>query len=188
MERLIDDMLTLARQGAVVGDPSPVDPVPIVQDAWAHTGTADATIRLEPLPDTVVADPDRLRELFENLFRNAMEHGGPTVTVAVGSVEECADAAGTQPGTTGLYVADDGPGLPDDADVFEHGFTTSDGGTGFGLSIVADIVDAHGWTITGTECDELNGARFEVTDIETTTDHTATGDATSPESEPSHSS
>ncbi len=186
MERLIDDMLTLARQGAVVGDPSPVDPVPVVQDAWAHTGTADATIRLEPLPDTVVADPDRLRELFENLFRNAVEHGGPTVTVAVGSVEGCADVAGTPTGTTGLYVADDGPGLPDDADVFEHGFTTSDGGTGFGLSIVADIVDAHGWTITGTGCDELGGARFDITDVETATDPAAPGDARNTESEPSH--
>ncbi|SEO64145.1 PAS domain S-box-containing protein [Halorientalis persicus] len=187
MERLIDDMLTLARKGAVVGDPASVDPVPIVQDAWAHTGTADATIDLEPLPDTVVADPDRLRELFENLFRNAVEHGGPDVTVAVGTVEACADAPGTPPGTTGLYVADDGPGLPDDADVFEHGFTTSDGGTGFGLSIVADIVDAHGWTITGTECEDLEGARFEITGIETTRETAATGDTTNPESEPSHS-
>ncbi|WP_299268053.1 histidine kinase N-terminal 7TM domain-containing protein [Halorientalis sp.] len=187
MERLIDDMLTLARQGAVVGDPSPVDPVPVVQDAWAHTGSGDATIRLEPLPDTVVADPDRLRELFENLFRNAIEHGGPDVTVAVGSADERADATATPPDVAELYVADDGPGLPADADVFEHGFTTSDGGTGFGLSIVADIVDAHDWAITGTQCDELGGARFEVTDIETATDPATTGDARNTESEPSHS-
>ncbi|WP_424016696.1 histidine kinase N-terminal 7TM domain-containing protein [Halorientalis pallida] len=187
MERLIDDMLTLARQGAVVGDPAAVDPVPVVQDAWAHTGTESATIRLEPLPETVVADPDRLRELFENLFRNAVEHGGAEVTVAVGSVGACTDAAGTPSGTTGLYVADDGPGLPDDADVFEHGFTTSDGGTGFGLSIVADIVDAHDWSITGTEADELGGARFEITDIETEPGSAATGDAPNPESESSQS-
>ena len=54
--------------------------------------------------------------------------------------------------------------MPDDeADaVFDWGYTTSDDGTGFGLAIVRDIVDAHGWDITVTDGD-TGGARFEIT-------------------------
>ena len=63
----------------------------------------------------------------------------------------------------GFYVADDGPGFPDD-DVFEHGYTTAEEGTGFGLAIVAELADAHGWTVAGTESAE-GGARVEVTDV-----------------------
>jgi hypothetical protein len=47
--------------------------------------------------------------------------------------------------------------------VFEPGFTTRSGGTGFGLAIVAEIVDAHGWNARVTES-EAGGARFEITD------------------------
>jgi signal transduction histidine kinase len=65
---------------------------------------------------------------------------------------------------TGFYVADDGPGVPeaDREQVFERGYTTSDGGTGFGLAIVRDIVDAHGWTVD-VRTSAAGGARFDVT-------------------------
>jgi PAS domain-containing protein len=45
--------------------------------------------------------------------------------------------------------------------VFEHGYTTAQRGTGFGLTIVDDIVSAHGWSIAVTESAD-GGARFEV--------------------------
>jgi len=44
--------------------------------------------------------------------------------------------------------------------VFDHGYSTSDNGTGFGLSIVKQIVDAHGWEVSLTEAD-TGGVRFE---------------------------
>jgi signal transduction histidine kinase len=67
----------------------------------------------------------------------------------------------------GFYVADTGPGIPESerADIFEAGYSTNDGGTGFGLRIVEQIAGAHGWEITVTES-EQGGARFEFTGVE----------------------
>jgi signal transduction histidine kinase len=49
--------------------------------------------------------------------------------------------------------------------VFDRGYTTSEDGTGFGLSIVEEIVDAHGWDIAVAESED-GGARFEITGID----------------------
>lgn len=46
--------------------------------------------------------------------------------------------------------------------MFDHGFTTRAGGSGFGLSVVRTIVGAHGWDVTATES-AWGGARFEMT-------------------------
>ena len=66
----------------------------------------------------------------------------------------------------GFSVADDGPGIPADEreQVFERGVSRSEDGTGYGLSIVADIVKGHGWRIAATDSDE-GGARFEITNV-----------------------
>ncbi|WP_254274240.1 sensor histidine kinase [Haloarcula marina] len=91
------------------------------------------------------------------IFRNAIEHGGPTVTVRVGPL----------PDGDGFYVEDDGPGFPaiDDGNVFDTADTTSDDGTGFGLSIVREIATAHGWEVTATGGSD-GGARLEFTGVE----------------------
>ncbi|ERG92256.1 MAG: histidine kinase-, DNA gyrase B-, and HSP90-like ATPase [Haloquadratum walsbyi J07HQW1] len=67
----------------------------------------------------------------------------------------------------GFYLADDGSGIPEDKrdNVFEAGYTTTEQGTGFGLSIVKQVVEAHDWEISITESAE-GGARFEVTNVE----------------------
>jgi signal transduction histidine kinase len=155
MGELIDGLLTLAREGMAVQNPDRVRPADVAERAWHTTGTADATLDVGPV-DPVLADESRLRQLFENLFRNAVEHGGPGVAVTVGPLEG-----------RGFYVADDGPGIPaDERDrVRETGYTTADGGTGFGLSIVESIADAHGWGMRVVES-ETGGARFEFTGVE----------------------
>ncbi len=206
METLIDELLTLAREGKVVTEREPVAVDELVQRCWSNVETGDA--RLDCTTETVVqADPGRLQEVFENLFRNAAEHGsasppsqarqdsvehgstsnrtqsddaiehgaprerdsaapdqrsaesgggdsesgGDPLTIAVGATE------------TGLYVADDGQGIPagDRTQIFESGYSTADGGTGYGLNIVREIVEAHGWTIDASES-ATGGARFDI--------------------------
>ena len=67
----------------------------------------------------------------------------------------------------GFYVEDDGPGIPEEnrTDIFDSGYSTTGEGTGFGLSIVKRVAEAHGWDITVTES-EVGGARFEITGVE----------------------
>ncbi|MYL16981.1 PAS domain S-box protein [Halorubrum terrestre] len=155
MAQLVDDLLRVARQGNVVSDPEPTDIGEVVDSAWAGLNLApDATLGYETVR-SVSSDPDRLRELFENLFRNSADHGGNDVAVRVGPLD------------TGFYVEDDGPGIAADhrEEVFDHGFTTSDGGHGYGLSVVRTIVNAHGWDVVAVDA-EGGGARFEVTGID----------------------
>lgn len=67
----------------------------------------------------------------------------------------------------GFYFADDGRGIPDDKreQVFESGYSTAAPGTGFGLNIVSEIAEVHGWQIRVTESTD-SGARFEITGID----------------------
>jgi signal transduction histidine kinase len=93
--------------------------------------------------------------LFENLIRNAVEHGGADVTVTVGPLAD------------GIFIADDGPGIPAEkrADVFASGYTSRENGAGLGLAIVATSAKAHGWGINDADSDD-GGARFEITGMD----------------------
>jgi len=73
MYALISDFLALARQGETIADPEPVSLSDVADAAWSMVDTADATLAVD---DAVVfADERRLGQVFENLFRNAVEHG-----------------------------------------------------------------------------------------------------------------
>ncbi len=154
LDTLIDDLLTLAKKGQTVADKKPVALGDVAEEAWLTVPTAEATLEIRD-DATIHADDSRLRELFENLFQNAVEHGGRDVTVYVGTLAD------------GFYIEDDGVGIdPDDRDdVFNRQYTTKDNGTGFGLAIVQTITEAHGWTITITDSDD-GGARYEITDVD----------------------
>ncbi|MFC3959533.1 histidine kinase dimerization/phospho-acceptor domain-containing protein [Halovivax cerinus] len=174
MDQMIDELLTLAKKGEVVGETEPISLDEAARSAWDHveTGAAELVVETET---TIEADRPRLEEVFENLYRNAIEHGSPDVSlerpdegddrssdavdepplsVTVGSIEGAVDA--------GFFVADDGEGIDlDDRDqVLEMGFTGAADGTGFGLGIVSEIARAHGWNVSVTESRE-GGARFE---------------------------
>ena len=156
MKALIEDLLTLARDGVAVEELADVDLAALAAESWATTERADAALDVRIDEYRLRADESRLRQLLENLFRNAAEHGGESVTVTVGAL----------PSGSGFYVEDDGPGIPesDREQVFEAGYTTTSDGTGFGLSIVGEIAAAHGWDVTVTDGSE-GGARFEVTGV-----------------------
>ena len=154
METLIEDLLMLARRGDAIDETESVPVASLAEGAWDSVRAPKATLTVGDGVGHVEADPGRLRQLFENLFRNAVDHGGPEVNIEVGT-------DGDRSGVRGLYVADDGPGIPPDArdSLFDSGFSTA-GSSGLGLAIVDRIADAHGW-----ELDVRNdgGAVFELT-------------------------
>jgi len=153
METLIEKLRALARSGLKIEETSPVSLTQMGQDSFRMIGAKEASLQLEA-DFEFLASPERLRQVFENLFRNAVEHGGAEVSIRVGPLAD------------GFFVADDGPGIGSDAstEIFEPGYSESEG-TGLGLAIVAEIVEAHDWSIEVTESAD-GGARFEITGVE----------------------
>ena len=169
---LVDDLATVMREGSVVSDVGDVDLDEVARTLWTSIDTAEATLHVEAV-GTVRADEQALTRLLQNLFRNAVEHGstsprsqanedsvehgGPTVAVTVGPLDD----------RTGFYVADDGPGIPaaERGRVFEPGYSTKSDGTGFGMVSVRRIALAHGWELSIADS-EAGGARFEIRGVE----------------------
>mgnify|MGYP000365614047 CR=1 FL=1 len=155
MDTLITELLTLAKSGDGIGDTDSVSVVDVAEAAWHTASTGDAEIAYPDRDVAVVADRSRLQQLFENLFRNAIEHGGERTTVTVATNDD------------GFSVADDGVGIPveERQTVFDTGYTTVEDGTGFGLNIVEEVATAHGWSVEVTESVD-GGARFDVSGVE----------------------
>ncbi|ERG98798.1 MAG: signal transduction histidine kinase [Haloquadratum sp. J07HQX50] len=158
MDELIGNLLNLARADEQMEGTESVNLAELSQSCWQNVETTDATIHIDLTPtQSIKANSNRLAQLLENLMRNAIDHSGENedVTVTVGELEG------------GFYVEDDGNGIPANKrdDIFEAGYTTTERGTGFGLSIVKQVTEAHGWEISLTEGSE-GGARFVVSDVE----------------------
>ena len=162
METMIEDLLTMARAGQTVEETAAVDIQTLATEAWTHVTTDGATLDNEFDEGTVLqAERSRLLHVFENLYRNAVDHNDAPLTVRVGPL-----TAGDGPAAgrmVGFFVEDDGTGIPETEreSVFDHGYSTDDDGAGFGLAIVGDIVEAHGWHVQIREGSD-GGARFEV--------------------------
>ncbi|MEF8901740.1 MAG: GAF domain-containing sensor histidine kinase [Halovenus sp.] len=158
MDEMIEQLLVLAREGEHLGEFGAVSLRSVVEDCWSTVETADASVSVET-DRFIRADRERLKQLLENLLRNAIEHGDGMETITIGDTEG------------GFYVADDGPGIPADQReaVFEWGHSTDRTGTGYGLTIVRQIAEAHGWEVAVTDS-ASGGARFEITGVETVTD------------------
>lgn len=152
MGAIIEDVLTMTKQGRQIESTERVSLRTVAAESWEHAGgDEDALTVVDEL--TLEAAEGRLRHLFENLFDNAVEHGGSDVSVAVEPLDD----------GDGFAVTDDGPGIPpaERNEVFEQGYTTADDGTGLGLNIVEQVVEAHGWEIEVVESED-GGARFEI--------------------------
>ncbi|MFD1634313.1 PAS domain-containing protein [Haloplanus ruber] len=154
-QALIDDLSTLAQCGDTVGSTEPLSVPAQAEECWQMVPSDDATLAVES-DRTIRADRSRFRQVLENLFANAVEHGGAEVTVSVGDLPD------------GFYVADDGVGIPENEreEVFEAGYSTTTDGTGLGLRIVKRIVDGHGWKVAVTDSDG-GGTRVEITGVDT---------------------
>lgn len=153
METVIQDMRFLTRQSDTATNLEAVTLDRAVKDAWAMIDDSNeaATLTISDDLGRIRADESYLRQLLENLFRNAIDHAGPDVAITVSSLDD------------GFAVSDDGPGIPTEEreQVFEHSYTTSETGTGLGLYIVTEIADASEWSVAVSES-ETGGACFEI--------------------------
>ena len=153
MDTIIEDVLDLSRTGELAGELEALELSEAVQACWGNVDTESAELVIDT-HQSIRADETRFKQLLENLFRNAVEHGGQGITITVGDLP------------SGFYVADDGLGIPagDIDQVFETGFSTGNDGTGLGLSIAKQVAHAHNWEISVTESGD-GGARFEITEV-----------------------
>jgi two-component system OmpR family sensor kinase len=170
MNRLIADLLTLARAGRA--DFLRKEPVNLdlfltsLAGQGPHLGEREWTI--DSLPGgTVAADQDRLTQVFLNLMHNAVAHTVPGQVIGLGGVWE-------QPGPTSpvgevrLWVRDEGEGMDEEVrtHLFERFYRgTGDvggGRVGLGLAIAKALIAAHGGSIS-VESAPGRGARFTVT-------------------------
>jgi len=151
MQRLVDDLLDLSRIESGRWQPSSerADVAAIAAEAWsafadrARDGRVEFTVAATA-GGGVTADPDALRQIFTNLFDNALRH-----TPAGGRIKVSVDRA---PGGVNVAVADTGSGIGPEhlPRIFERfyradpGRSREEGGTGLGLAIVKHLVEAHG--------------------------------------------
>jgi len=130
---IIEDVLSLARPGRTITGTESTELDDVARDAWRTVDTDSITLVVDGNCEMDAA-PNRLRQPFENLFRNAVAHGvadqstdagTSTVTVTVGSIEVMPTSTRSTAETVrGFYVADDGPGIPEDErdEVLEWGW------------------------------------------------------------------
>ncbi|WP_254810720.1 sensor histidine kinase [Natronosalvus amylolyticus] len=156
IDELTTDLLTLARTDATSDEYDTVAIRTVANRAWEMVDSRQATLEIED--QSLYCDRGQLQALFENLFRNAVGHGGNSVAVRIGPLEE----------ESGFFVEDTGSGIsPEDREeVFKHGYTTGYSGSGVGLTIVSRIAQSHNWEVSLTDSEE-GGARFEFRELNT---------------------
>jgi signal transduction histidine kinase len=146
----LGDLLALARDGTV-DDTSAVSLREAAEAAWESVETDGAALEVD---DATVPSSERLLvQALENLFDNAVTHGGRDVTVSVTPLPD-----------GGFRVADDGDGIPpaERERILQPGVSGRENPTehGEGLAIVGNIAEAHGWELRVGES-VAGGAAFE---------------------------
>ncbi len=171
--QLIEDLLDVSRiqAGRVrleLRDIEPIECVAAAIDSVRHLADDKSiTIHTEfdPSPCRIVADSDRLQQVFRNLLTNAVKFTPPGGTITVRSRQL------KDPGRLEIQVQDTGKGIrPEFLPYVFKRFSQEDastkrafGGLGLGLSIVRNLVDMHGGTVTADSPGEGKGAVFTVT-------------------------
>jgi signal transduction histidine kinase len=156
LDRLVDDLLTLARldeSGGALTERVPVALDELVEELVRGYGHAGVDVVARTQPARTTGDPEALRRVVINLIDNAVRYARHEVQVTV--------APGKRHGKpiARLFVVDDGPGIPEGERerVFDRFYRVQEsrsrasGGTGLGLPIVRDIVRNHGGRVRLTD-------------------------------------
>jgi two-component system, NtrC family, sensor histidine kinase GlrK len=124
--------------------------------------SAQIQLRLQVEDCVITADRDKIRTVLDNLLSNAIKFTPRGGRVTIRSV--------AKPGSCEIEFADTGPGIPDDEgprifDAFFQGKQKQGGpiaGTGIGLSVVQECIQAHDGVIELVDSDEFSGAHFRI--------------------------
>ncbi len=164
MERLVDDLLLIARTDAGVSTSDRWTTLDLDDIVFEEARRVPSTMRIDLAQVSagqVNGDGDQLRRVVRNLLDNALRHASHTVAVELDSID----------GRVSVAVDDDGSGIaPEDRQrIFERfvrldqSRNRSDGGVGLGLPIVAELLESHGGDVRVEASERLGGARFVVT-------------------------
>ncbi|ELY25573.1 PAS domain S-box [Halogeometricum borinquense DSM 11551] len=147
MRNMIDGLLTYSRVKTRAGDFEPIDPNEVIDDVCLDLKllieNEDATITTDSFP-TIRADENQLRQVFQNLIKNAIEHAGEDPPeIHIGFTE--------LPDAYRFSVEDNGVGIPENQqekifEIFEQA-SGEESGTGIGLAVCKRIVERHGGDI-----------------------------------------
>ena len=153
IEALTNDLLTFVRSGRI--DLRSADPAELLWSSAEAVAPERIEMDLDHAPEAWPMDPPRMRQVLINLLQNAVQ-----VSPDGASVEATVRLRG---GRLEWVVRDRGPGVPQAAleRIFEPFFTTRTRGTGLGLAVSRQIVEAHGGTINAKNHPE-GGAEFRV--------------------------
>ena len=149
LNRLMGDLLEYGRPRPLQRKRSRIDRILNAASSSRLRSAETTSITIDVQKEAefeVNVDPDRMRQVFQNLIENAVQHAPDNGIVAIRVRRE---VRGGAPWVV-IAVEDAGPGFePGDLRrVFEPFFTKRRGGTGLGLSIVSKIVEEHGGTVT----------------------------------------
>ncbi len=154
LQRTVDDLqlLSLGDAGQLGLDRRQVPLLPLLRQACAALSSAAeaAAVAIDlSCPDVgVLVDPDRLRQVVQNLLSNAVRHSdrGGTVAVRAVAADDLLQIEVSDHG--GGIAADDLPHVFDRFWRAEKSRSRAAGGSGLGLAIVRQLVEAHGGTVS----------------------------------------
>lgn len=139
LQGLVDNLLDFARSGGL--ERAPLDPAELLRVA-ADDASPRAALDLDAAPASWSLDAVRLRQVLENLLRNAEQASPGEVTAAVRVDHD----------RLIFTVSDRGAGIPagETERIFEPFHTTKTRGVGLGLTVARRVVELHGGTITAS--------------------------------------
>jgi PAS domain S-box-containing protein len=147
IQKVLTRSYELAEAGKIIEKKEKIDLNKVADEIAKMTIPATIKFSKNTLP-SLKCDKEKVTQIFQNLFKNAVIHGNPTfINIEFYNQNNNEDR---------ISVRNDGNLIPEEIrkKVFDRGFTTSKEGSGLGLYITKKLCNAHQWTIS-----------LEVTDI-----------------------